>query len=387
MANTRDTLGDQATVDGLINHTLTSLEEDGVTILGDYALYKNTALTSVNLPNVITLGIYSLNGCTGLTSIELPKVNTINTYALAANTNLEIVNLSGTEKKTINANAFNNDTKLTHLLVNSSTISTLSATSAFTNTRIARKLGAIYVPTDLIATYKSGTNWSNYFIADINDYPLTNFDSILDSWDTIIANTNYDNDYNVGDIKSMSLGTFGNIRFELVAKNADIKADNSGNARMTWVTKDILTTHNMNSTAITTGGYDASAMKTYLTNDVLPQIPSNIRNAIIPVTKTSSTYKDNAIVKDGQTTTETIWLLSNHEVFNSTTYETTGPVYNTIFNSTTNRIKYNLSGTADWWWLRSASGSTHFRSVSYGGYDYGDSNAGGTNGVVFGFCI
>ena len=386
MANTRDTLGDQATVDGLINHTLTSLEEDGVTILGNYALYKNTALTSVNLPNVITLGTYSLNGCTGLTSIELPKVNTINTYALAANTNLEIVNLSGTEKKIIDANAFNGDTKLTHLLVNSSTISTLSATSAFIGTKINRKLGAIYVPTDLIATYKSGTNWSNYFITDINDYPLINFDSILDSWDTIIANTNYDNDYNVGDIKTMSLGTFGNIRFELVAKNTDIKADNSGNARMTWVTKDILTFHNMNSTAITTGGYDASAMKTYLTNDVLPQIPSNIRNAIIPVTKTSSTYKDNVIVKDGQTTIETIWLLSNHEVFNSTTYETIGPVYNTGFNSNTNRIKYNSSGVVTNWWSRSASSSAYFRVVSGDGHDY-DNAASNASGVVFGFCI
>lgn len=386
MANTRDTIGDQATVDGLVNHTLTSLEEDGVAILGDYALYGNTALTSVNLPNVITLGTYSLNGCTGLTSIELPKVNTINTYALANNTNLEAVNLSGTEKKTISANAFNGDTKLTHLLISSSIMSTLSAISAFTNTKIARKLGAIYVPTDLIATYKSGTNWSNYFIADINDYPLTNFDSISDSWDMIIANTNYDNDYNIGDIKTMSLGTFGDVRFELVAKNADIKADNSSNARMTWVLKDILTTHNMNSTNITTGGYDASVMKTYLTNDVLPQIPSNIRNAIVPVTKTSSTYENNAIVKDGQTTTETIWLLSNHEVFNSTTYETTGPVYNTVFNSNANRIKYNSSGSADHWWLRSASSATDFRCVGGGG---GDSYVGAStsSGVVFGFCI
>ena len=386
MANTRDTLGDQATVDGLINHTLTSLEEDGVTILGNYALYKNTALTSVNLPNVITLGTYSLNGCTGLTSIELPKVNTINTYALAANTNLEIVNLSGTEKKIINANAFNGDTKLTHLLVNSSTMSTLSATSAFTDTKINRKLGAIYVPTDLIATYKSGTNWSNYFIADINDYPLTNFDSISDSWDTIIANTNYDNDYNVGDIKTMSLGTFGDVRFELVAKNADIKADNSGNARMTWVTKDILATYKMNSTNITTGGYNTSAMKTYLTNDVLPQMPSNIRNAIVPVTKTSSTYENSAIVKDGQTTTETIWLLSHHEVFNAIIYETTGPVYNTVFNSATNRIKYNSFGSIDWWWLRSMSSSTGFRNVLNDGN--GSSNiASSAGGVVFGFCI
>lgn len=34
MANTRDTLGDQATVDGLVNRTLTSLEEDGVLSIG-----------------------------------------------------------------------------------------------------------------------------------------------------------------------------------------------------------------------------------------------------------------------------------------------------------------------------------------------------------------
>ena len=58
MANTRETLGEQATLDGLINHTLTSFEEDGVTTLGNYALYRNSALTSVKFPNLTNTGQY-----------------------------------------------------------------------------------------------------------------------------------------------------------------------------------------------------------------------------------------------------------------------------------------------------------------------------------------
>ena len=55
MSNTRDSLGEQATLDGLIAHTLTSLEEDGITNLASYAFYNNINLTNVIFPNLLTL--------------------------------------------------------------------------------------------------------------------------------------------------------------------------------------------------------------------------------------------------------------------------------------------------------------------------------------------
>ena len=50
MANTRDTIGDQATVDGLVNHTLTSLEEDGIGILHMLFPKSNALLGKLQFP-------------------------------------------------------------------------------------------------------------------------------------------------------------------------------------------------------------------------------------------------------------------------------------------------------------------------------------------------
>jgi hypothetical protein len=104
----------------------------------------------------------------------------------------------------------------------------------------------------------------------------------------------------------------------------------------------------------------------------------------VPVTKIQSTVTDGTMIQDGQTTTETIWIPSNHEIFGATTYESTGAIYTSIFKDTTSRIK-KLNGSAYNWWLRSASSARYFRSVNSGGGDYSSSAYSGY-GVALGFC-
>jgi len=331
-----------------------------------------------------TFAADGLAHATKLTSAKAP-VTSVEPYAFRNDTALKVVDLSATSGTvTINANAFDGCSALTHVIIRSNTMATLSSTSAFTNTKIARKLGAIYVPTDLIATYKANANWKNYFIADINDYPLSDFSTIKDSWATIAAGTNYAN-YSVGDTKLIDVnGT--QAYMQLVAKDTDIlSSDHSSTAKMTWVTKDILTTHNMNATSTTSGGWGKTEMRTWLRETILPTLPEVVRNNIKTVDKT---YRSKSPNDETLTIEDTIWIPSYKEVgFTNTTYvESDGVVYSGIFNSTTNRIKYNSSGAADWWWLRSASGSTNFRNVINNGND-NNNGAGGTRGVVFGFCI
>ena len=90
-------------------------------------------------------------------------------------------------------------------------------------------------------------------------------------------------------------------------------------------------------------------------------------------------------MKDGQTTTDDVWIPGHREIFNTTSYETTGPVYSTVFTNANSRIK-NRNGSASYWWLRAASSASRFRGV----YDNGaDSNgyALNTGGVALGFCL
>ena len=332
-----------------------------------------------------TFAGYGLGYATKLTSAKAPATSVAG-YAFANDTNLEVVDLSATSGAvTIANNAFSGCTNLQHVIIRSSTMATLSSTGAFTNTLIAMGEGAVYVPTSLVATYKANTNWSNYYIADIADYPLSDFSTVTDSWSTIISNANYATDYSVGDVKLVDFGTFGQHYFELVALDEDTKAS-GGKARMTWLNKNFLTTHVMNSTATTTGGYDATEMKSWITSDVLPQLQSEIRNAIVPVTKISGTYENSAVVVNGQSTTESLWIPSEYEMFGTTTYENTGARYSK-FDTDAKRIKYDhATGSTYFWWLRSASSTNYFRHV-YNTGSAGDCNANCTYGVVLGFCI
>jgi hypothetical protein len=370
--NTRDTLGDQATVDGLVEHSLTELKEDGIGIVESYACYKNT----------------------GLQSVELPGVSQIKANAFDACSNLEVVKLGGegsSNSLSIAANAFNACSKLKHLIVDRPAKASLAEASGLAGTPIARGEGAVYVPNDLLSTYKSDNVWKNFFIVDKTKYPLSVFDSLADySWSTILTNPDYATSYAVKDTKTMELTDGTKIKMDLAAFNTDVKADNSGTAKMTWICHGIPTTHRMNATAVTTDGWAGSEMRSWLISDILSKIPTEIKSHIVPVKKSyrSKSPNDETLWSDDE-----IWILSYKEVgFTNASYvESDGVTYPDLFTSGTTsaanstRIKYNASGSAGYWWLRSALSTTSFRFVSNIG-NGSSSYANGADGVVFGFC-
>lgn len=246
---------------------------------------------------------------------------------------------------------------------------------------------------DLIAINANGgmmTSTKNYYV--LGFCLGLESETITDSWETILANETPSATYSIGDTKMIDLGTEGKHLMEIVAFDADDKADGSGKAKITWISKDLLnTTHGMNpansSGAIGTGGnggWENCEMRTYLKETIKPLIPETVRNAIVSVTKVQSTVTDGTMVKDGQTTTEDVWIPSTHEVGSSNNYESTGAVYTTKFNGASARIK-KRNGSASSWWTRSAYSTTYWRRVSMnGGDDYYDSYR--TIGVALGFC-
>ena len=373
------------------NTTYTAQFRDKRSIVVQYLMRTITNYESTT--NTVKFGEYGFYNATSLETTTAP-VALVEQYAFQNCSNLTTVDLSATSGAvTINANAFNGNSKLDAVIIRSSTMATLANTSAFTGTKIASKNGAIYVPSNMVDTYKANSNWANYIIASIDHYPITDFSTISDSWAEIIANNNYATDYKIGDTKMVDLGSMGKQYMELVAFDTDDKADGSGKARMTWILRDLLTTYAMNSsqktvdgiTSYTAGGWEHSDIRAWLKSDVKPLIPEVVRNAIVPVTKVSSTYTT-SLVKDGQTTTDDVWIPGDREIFNNTNNETTGAVYSTRFASSSNRIKYNSAGSADSWWLRSANNADNFRSVNNGGNESGG-YAYSSRGVVLGFCI
>ena len=338
--------------------------DDFAGVVGSYALYKNTGLRNVEL-----------SGCTGVQS-----------SALASCTNLECVDIGG-NSCTISSNAFNGNTAMNALILRGNTVATLSTTSALSGTKIEVGLGGIYVPADLVSSYKTATNWSIYAsnIYPINEYPRSDFSTITDSWEQIFAaesNGTYSSKYNVGDTKSLEIN--GNtIYMQIAAIDGDDLSDGSGKAKISWLCKNLYTNHNMNSSNTTAGGWASSDMRTYLTNTILPLIPANVRNQIKTVDKTYYDYDSTSTL----TSSDSIWIPSTREVcfVNTNLKETSGVQYSSLFTGNNSRIKYNSSGSASNWWLRSANSGFNFYFVN----DYGSDNnniASYSLGVVFGFC-
>ena len=370
--NTRDAIGDQATVDGLVSHSLTELKEDGIGIVGTYACYKNA----------------------GLQSVELPGVSQIKASAFSECINLEVVKLGGegsSSSLSIAANAFNSCSKLQHLIIDRPTKASLAAFSGLAETPIAKGEGAVYVPNELLSAYKSDNVWKNFLIVDKTKYPLSAFDSLGDySWSTILTNPDYTTAYAVKDTKIMELTDGTKIKMDLAAIDTDVKSDNSGTAKMTWICHGIPYTHGMSMAADATDGWASSEMRSWLISDILSKIPTEIKSHIVSVKKSyrSISPNDETLWSDDE-----IWIPSYKETVltSASIAESDGVIYSGLFTQGTNstaagtRIKYNTKNTVSAWWLRSAADASNFLYVSNDGRP-SNSAANTPRGVVFGFC-
>lgn len=146
--------------DGFVTRTLTSYTNDRITTVGNQAFRGFSKLTSISLPNVTTLNAYALDGCSGLTSVNLSKVTTLNNYAMQGCSSLETLEFQ--QKMSTQGAVWNNCGKLTKLILRSTSMCGLGNKNCFNNTPIASGTGFIYVPDNLVDTYKANTNWSNF---------------------------------------------------------------------------------------------------------------------------------------------------------------------------------------------------------------------------------
>ena len=213
-------------------------------------------------------------------------------------------------------------------------------------------------------------------------------DTIRDSWDEIsdnIKNNTYTTKYSIGDTKAVDMGDQGIICFQIAAFDTDVDA-NGNTIPITWVAKQIMvTSEQMNSTGTNSGGYPASAMKTYV-DGLKSSLPATLQAMIVAASKTSRYY--NGVTLQDLTSTEELWIPSYREIFGGTSYEQSGPVYSSLFSSSSTRIKKKYgTGSASFWWLRSVitGNASYFGRVNSSG-NSGDNLANYNSGVVLGFC-
>lgn len=180
---------------------------------------------------------------------------------------------------------------------------------------------------------------------------------------------------------------------EIIAHNHDNLADGSGKSPLTFFCIDLPNLERaMNEPGTDEGGWQNSAMRTFVNGELFDVLPSELQAIIKPVLKISDGGPGNEVLV---TTTESCWLASYDEVgFTSGRYNLAGQgeLYSSIFSSDKEtRKKYIIDDTeTGGWWLRStyytSSSSSMFWRVQKSGASYGDIQTGAFF-VAFGFCI
>ena len=155
---------------------------------------------------------------------------------------------------------------------------------------------------------------------------------------------------------------------------------------MTFQLVDCLNqTAQMNSSNTNTGGWNGSAMRTRMAT-YKSQLPAALRNVIKTVKKKSGTGGGSS--SGTQTTNDDLFLLSEIEIFGTTTYSVAGEgTQYAWYKAGNTRIK-KVNGSAGYWWERSPySGNTNYFCYVNGSGNANANSAGNSYGVSFGFCV
>ena len=146
--------------DSLIKRTITEYTNDRVTSIGQYAFYRNSTIKSISFPSAATISQCAFGNCSNLTDINFPLLKTLGAYALQNCTSLKSVEFPSLTK--MNTAPFTGCSKLTRIILPGSNICILGSATALSGTPIASGTGFVYVPDELVESYKAESSWNNY---------------------------------------------------------------------------------------------------------------------------------------------------------------------------------------------------------------------------------
>ena len=202
--------------------------------------------------------------------------------------------------------------------------------------------------------------------------------------DSISKSGNAASIWNVGDKKTISIGGT-DYQFQIIGFNHDTKTA-GGIAGITFQMVDCMNAvERMNETISNFGGWGKCEMRNSVMNSIFSRLPVDLQKVIKAVNKLTSAGDESATIN---TTSDKLFLLSEVEIFGSTTnsFAGEGSQYDWYKAGNTKVKKFN--GSARWWWERSPY--TTSRKSFCGVDDDGVARSGDasyTQGVSFAFCV
>lgn len=190
--------------------------------------------------------------------------------------------------------------------------------------------------------------------------------------------------WSVGDKKTINVGGVS-YQAQIIGFAHDTKTA-GGTAGITFQLVDCLgTTYQMESSNTNANGWEGCAMRKNVMSTLLGQLDEDLQKVIKAVNKKVSVGNNTSTI---ETVSDKLFLLSEIEIFGSTTYSFAGEGSQYAYYKAGNSKVKNVNGSADYWWERSPYGgdTNHFCVVTSGGSAY-RGNASHSYGVSFGFCV
>lgn len=252
--------------------------------------------------------------------------------------------------------------------------------------------GFFYIDTQGYDELTAGYAQNIYYIA--LSFCLRGPREIQDSWEEIFAaeaDGTYKEKYQVSDYKPLDLGDEGIINMQIAGFDVDDLADGSGKAHVSWIGRETLKTKyyfNVRDFAPSgayeegfgaIGGWEKSALRSYLKGSIKTMIPALVRNQIVDVTKTQNAYNTEG-KSFIQTTQDDIWIPSESEVDGSKS------IYCELFPNAANRIRKGTDETSVMWWLRNTRSNTYSVRICMIDGAISNGSTGADRGVVLCFC-
>ena len=242
-------------------------------------------------------------------------------------------------------------------------------------TNLVGGAGTTHDSTKVDKTYAridGGTSSPGYF----TEKPADPSSFSTDTWATIVyaARMNKLSNYNLGDTKTIDLGTtYGTHTVRLSNTTTPTECSTEGYSQsacgLVFEFADIITTHAMNATSTSVGGWPATTMKTFLNEDIYNYLPEDLRNGIIDTTTVSGHGSTRG--EENFTSTDKLYLLAPGEIYTNwtSTYDSAKDLTRTLDYYTNAKVTTSsataakkLSGTtATAWWTRSANSNYNGR--------------------------
>lgn len=154
-----------------LDYELSNLNTSNMTKM-DYMFYQCQKLQNLNIQNFNTQNVTSMTNMfyncrlleqLNLSNFDTSKVTNMSSMFQRCENLIELdISNFDTTNVTNNAYMFQYCEKLVKLVINNQNVFKMTNSNMFNNTPIASGTGYVYVPDNMVETYKSATNWSVY---------------------------------------------------------------------------------------------------------------------------------------------------------------------------------------------------------------------------------